>query len=267
MLLDGKVAVVSGVGPGMGRDVALALAAEGASLALGARRDRYLRPVAEEVEALGRPVVWQPTDITADGDCRRLAAAAAEAFGGIDVLVNNAGHGGTYAPLAGADPASHRATIEVNLMGTLQMTNAVIPHLEARGGGRIVMVGSNVSGPVVVEHFGSYGMSKAALEHATRHLAVELGGRGIRVNMVLPGAIRGRAFDLYLEEIARRRGIPVEEVLAEQEARTSLGYLPPSSEIAGTVVYLASDLSRPVTGQSIRVDCGQWAAAAQPPVE
>jgi NAD(P)-dependent dehydrogenase (short-subunit alcohol dehydrogenase family) len=261
VLLKGRVAIVAGVGPGLGRDIALALAREGADLAVGARRQRHVDAVVDEVTAEGGRAVGVPTDVTDPAGCAALARAAAEAWGGVDILVNNAAHGGTSSRLAGADPATLRPALDVNLLGTLTMTNAVLPFLRARGGGRIIMVNTNLS-DVVVERFGAYGLSKAALLHATRHLAHELGPDGIRVNSVLPGAIWGRALERYYEGLAAERGIALDEVVAEQASTTSLGYIPPSSEIAGTVVYLASDLSLPVTGQAIRVDCGQWSVAA-----
>jgi NAD(P)-dependent dehydrogenase (short-subunit alcohol dehydrogenase family) len=263
VLLKGRVAVLAGVGPGMGRDVALALAREGADLVLGARRQRTLDAVANEVSALGGRVRTVPTDITDPAQCEALATTAAQAFSGIDILVNNAAHGGEPVLLADSDPGSLRTAVEVNLFGTLNMTRAAVPHLRARGEGRIIMINTNVS-QVVVERFGGYGLSKSALLHATRHLAHELGRDGIRVNSVLPGPIWGRALRRYFEGLAEHSGVSFEEVVRRQRSTTALGYLPPSSEIAGTVVYLASDLSRPVTGQAIRVDCGQWLAAGSP---
>jgi NAD(P)-dependent dehydrogenase (short-subunit alcohol dehydrogenase family) len=256
-LLEGRVAIVSGIGPGLGSDIARALAEHGARLALGARRDRFTKVLADELRTKGTEVVWRTTDIAVDDDCRALVDAAVDEFGTVDILVNNAAHGGAYAPLAGEAAAVIREVFEVNLVGTLQMTNAVLPVMRDRKSGRIVMIGSNVA-ESVVENFGVYGASKAALAHATRHLALELGPFGIRVNAVLPGAIWGRALERYFQDIARRRSIPFEQVFAEQSSTSALGYLPHSSEIAGTVVFLASELARPVTGQCIRVDSGQW---------
>lgn len=257
MLLDGRVAVVAGVGPGMGRDVALAFAAQGAKLAVGARRPHHVDDVVKEVRGLGGEIVGVGADVTKPADCEALADAAVSAWGGIDVLVCNAAHGGTKGRLTDSDPELLRPVLEVNLIGTLHMVRAVVPHLRARGGGRIIIVNSNAA-EVAVEGFGGYGASKAALLHATQHLANELGRDGIRVNSVLPGAIWGRGLRKYFEQLARERGVSLEVIVAEQSATTSLGYLPHSSEIAGTVVFLASDLSLPVTGQAIRADCGQW---------
>jgi NAD(P)-dependent dehydrogenase (short-subunit alcohol dehydrogenase family) len=260
VLLEGRVAVVAGVGPGMGRDIALAFASHGAKLVVGARRAHHVDAVVDEVRGLGGEIVGVSTDVTKPAECEALAGAALEAWGGIDVLVCNAAHGGTKGLLADSDPELLRAVLEVNLIGTLNMTTAVVPHLRRRGGGRIIMINSNVA-EVAVEGFGGYGASKAALLHATTHLANELGRDGIRVNSVLPGAIWGRGLRKYFQQLATERGVTLDDVVAEQSATTSLGYLPHSSEIAGTVVFLASDLSLPVTGQAIRVDGGQWSRA------
>ena len=263
MLLTGRVAVVAGVGPGMGRDIALALSAHGAAVALGARAARHVDPVVDEIRDRGGRAVGLPTDVTDPADCVALARAAHDSFGGIDVLVNNAAHGGTFGRLSDTEPVDLLPVLEVNVLGTLAMTNAVVPHLRARGGGRIVMVNTNTA-EVPLEGFGGYGMSKAALLHVTAHLAVELGRDGIRVNSVLPGPIWGRNLRRWFESLAAERGVRIEDIVAEQAATTLLGYIPTSEEIAGTVVYLASDLSRPVTGQTIRADCGQWMTPRQP---
>jgi NAD(P)-dependent dehydrogenase (short-subunit alcohol dehydrogenase family) len=128
----------------------------------------------------------------------------------------------------------------------------------AKGGGGTITVINTMLAEKVIPGFGTYAVSKAALLHATRYLASELGPKSIRINSILPGAIWGRALQRYYEAIAERRGTSWEEVRAEAEAGTSLGYIPTSADIAGTAVYLSSDLSKPVTGQAIGVNAGQW---------
>src|SRR5689334_11013356 len=122
MLLEGKVAIVSGLGPGMGRDISLALAREGADILMAARREKRMARVAEEVTALGREALCVPTDITDRASCDALAAAVLDRFGHADVLVNNAFSDGTYTRFEDSDLAGWRATFDVNFFGMLQLT-------------------------------------------------------------------------------------------------------------------------------------------------
>ena len=219
-LVDGKVALVSGVGPGMGRDIALLLAEHGASVVLGAR--------------------------------------TVERFGRVDILVNNAFHDGDFTRFLEADLASWRHTTEVNLWGTLQLTQAVAAQMRDQGdGGRIVMINS-MSAVRIQERFGAYAASKAALAAATKSLAKELGPDGIRVNGVHPGYIWGDSVEQYIHHLAKKHGTTFQEQYDHIAAETALGYLPPSAEIAQSVVFFASDLSKPVTGQALGVNAGHW---------
>ena len=257
MLVEGKVALVSGVGPGMGRDIAIALAEQGADIVMGARRSAQMDQVAAEVEALGREAVVVRCDITSSDDCAAIVAAARERFGRLDVLVNNAFHGGNGKTLLDSDLADWRTTMDVNFFGTLALTQAAVPLLTEQDDSRIVMI-NTMSVQNIEAKFGAYAASKAALATATRTLARELGPMGVRVNSIHPGYIWGPSVEWYLNWLGEQRGITGDDVYRELAGETCLGYLPPSSEIAGTVVYLASSLARPVTGQTINTNCGHW---------
>lgn len=257
MLLEGKVAVVSGIGPGMGRDISLALAEHGADIVLGARTESKLIDVAKEVEALGRRALPVPCDVTDPDSCQALADRAADELGGVDILVNNAFHGGDAKAILDADLTVWRDVMEVNLFGALHMTRAVVPQMEAKGDGRIVMV-NTMSTERIQAKFGSYAASKNALKSVTRSLARELGRKGIRVNGIHPGYIWGSSVEWYFNHQAEKRGVTFQEVYDEAAADTCLGYLPSSEEIAGSVVFFASDLAKPVTGQSLGVNAGHW---------
>ena len=257
MLLEGKVGLVSGIGPGMGRDIALAFAREGADVALLGRTEARLRSVAEEVEALGRRALPVVCDIADEGACVAAAAAVADGLGGIDVLVNNAYHGGDAKPFMEADFADWHTTMEVNLFGSLYLTRACVPHLEASGDGRVVMI-NTMSVQRIERRWGAYVASKGALAAITKTLARELGAKGIRVNGVHPGYIYGESVEWYFNHLADKRGVTFQDVYDEVAAEICLGYLPHSEEIAGTVVYFASPLARPVTGQMIGVNAGHW---------
>jgi len=257
MLLEGKVAIVSGVGPGMGRDIALLFAEHGADVALGARTPARCEVVAEEIRALGRQAEVVRLDITDADACRAAVDAATSAFGGVDILVNNAFDDGNHRTFERSSLDEWKATMEVNLWGTLQMTEAVVPAMVERGGGRIVMINS-MSAHRIQPRYGAYATSKGALETATKALAVELGVHGIRVNSVFPGYIWGDKVAAYFEHLAKQQGITPEEHYRQVADETALKYLPHSSEIAGSVLFFASDLSKPVTGQGLDVNAGQW---------
>ena len=257
-LVDGKVALVSGIGPGMGRDISLLLAEHGATVALGARTVEKCEAVGAEVDAAGGRSLALRLDITDAESCQAAVDATLEQFGRVDILVNNAFHDGDFARFIDADLQSWRHTMEVNLWGTLQLTQLVARQMREQGdGGRIVMINS-MSAVRAQERFGAYMASKAALAAATKTLAKELGGAGIRVNAVHPGYIWGDSVEQYFRYQADKRGISFDERYAETAAETALGYLPHSSEIAGAVLFLASDLAKPVTGQALHVNAGHW---------
>jgi NAD(P)-dependent dehydrogenase (short-subunit alcohol dehydrogenase family) len=257
-LVHGKVALVSGIGPGMGRDISLLLAEHGADVALGARRAEHTEAVAKEVADLGREALPLRLDITDAESCEAAVQATVDRFGRIDILVNNAFHDGDFTRFIDADFESWRKTMDVNLWGTLQLSQAVAARMKDNpDGGRIVHVNS-MSAVRVQPRFGAYAASKAALAAATKSMALELGKFGIRVNAVHPGYIWGESVEAYFRHQAERRGITFEERYAETAAETALGYLPHSSEIAGAVVFLASDLAKPITGQALHVNAGHW---------
>ena len=257
MLLDGKAAIISGIGPGMGRDISLLFAEHGADLVLGARTVASCEAVAQEVRALGRRAEVVHLDITDPESCQAAAAVAVDAFGGIDILVNNAFQDGNHKTFERSSLDEWKATMDVNLWGTLQMTEAVVPAMVERGGGHIVMINS-MSTHRIEPKYGAYATSKGALETASKALARELGIHGIRVNSVFPGYIWGDKVEWYFEHLAKKEGITPEEYYRRVADETALKYLPHSSEIAGSVLFFASDLSKPVTGQGLGVNAGHW---------
>jgi len=256
-LLEGKVAIVSGLGPGMGRDISLLFADEGAAVVLAARRPKMMEKVAAEIREKGGRTLCVPTDISDNDACAALAAAAVSEFGGVDVLVNNAFHGGDYTPFMKGDLNTWRETMDTNFFGTMQLTKAVVPSMQSRGGGHIVMV-NTMSVQRVQEGYGAYAASKGALSVATRTLALELGKDGIRVNAIHPGYIWGDSVEWYFGELAKQREITPQEVYDEIAGETALKYLPHSSEIAGAVLFYASDLSKCITGTSLPVNGGHF---------
>ncbi len=256
-LLSGKVCVVSGAGPGLGRQAALLLAAHGADVVLAARRQKILDEVAAEVEAAGARVLAVPTDITDPDQCARLAATAERELGGIDVLVNNAFRFDVFQTFEDVDLDAWRKIMETNLFGSLQLTRAALPPMRRRGGGSVVMVAS-MAARIPPPLQGGYAISKGALLTATRVLAAELGPASIRVNAVVPGWMWGPSVEVYVEMESAGRKVPPSEVVGELEARIPLGRVPTDAEVAGTVVYLASDLSAALTGQAVDANGGEF---------
>ena len=257
MLLEGKTAIVAGVGPGLGRDVALLFAEHGANLVIGARRRERCDEIADEVRAQGGKVEVVTLDVTSAEACAAAVDQATSSYGRVDVLVNNAFNEGDFTTFEDANFDSWRRTMDINLWGTLQMTKAAVVPMKDQGGGRVVMINS-MSAWRHQPNFGAYTISKAALESATRMLATELGQHGIRVNGIHPGYIWGDSVKLYFQFLAVERGVTAEQVYEDIAGETCLKYLPPSAEIAGSVLFMASDLAGPVTGQSLGVNAGHW---------
>jgi NAD(P)-dependent dehydrogenase (short-subunit alcohol dehydrogenase family) len=257
MLLENKVAIITGVGPGMGRATALAFAREGASLALGARTEDRVRAIAKEAEAFGHPVIAMPTDLTDRDSCRRIVDAAVERFGRADILVQNGADGGDFKPAAEADPDRWRRIMEANFFGSLHLVQAVVPSMKQRGEGRIILINSG-AGVDPMPLFGGYAASKAALASLVRSLATELGPFGIRANGVHLGPVDEDNHRRWQQIQARKAGVPVEEFYKRFTAIFPLRYVPSPEECAGTVLFLASDLSRPITGQGIYVNAGRF---------
>lgn len=248
-LLHGRIVVVSGVGPGLGRGLAATLVAHGATVVGVARRQGSLDAAPAAVGMLA--------DITDAGDCARVVADVVARFGRVDVLVNNAHRGGTSHPFLDTFPDAWRDAMDVNLWGSLQMTHAAATAMVERGSGSIVMIGTMAVRDVQPRQ-GPYAVSKAALVAAMRTLARELGPHGVRVNAVLPGYIDGPAVDRWMAAEASARDVSEEAVRGELVERMALRFLPTAEEIAGSVVWLASDLARPVTGVAVDVNGGHW---------
>ena len=255
-LLAGKVCVVSGVGPGLGRQAARALAAHGGDLVLAARRQANLERVLAEVHALGARAIAVPTNIVDEDACASLMAAAAEEFGGIDVLVNNAFRPDVFQSFEEVDLTLWRKIMDVNVFGSLQMTRTALPYFRERGGGSVVMVASIVARQPQPGQ-GGYAVSKGALLTATRVLAYELGPSNVRVNAVVPGWMAGPSVDIYIDMTSTGRGVEPQVVVDELNARVPLGRIPSDEDVAGSIVYLASDLSAAMTGQALDTNGGE----------
>jgi NAD(P)-dependent dehydrogenase (short-subunit alcohol dehydrogenase family) len=258
MLLPGKVVVVSGIGPGLGHQLAVAAAREGARLVICARTPAKLEAADQEIReaGLGTQVLSVPTDIRDRAQCDSLVAETLGRFGGIDVLINSAYVTGDYALAADADLDDWRATMETNLFGTMTMIQAVVTQMKGRGGS-IVNVNTKVA-RMPQETLGGYAVSKAALRMATTQLAAELGRFRIRVNSVFPGWMWGDTVEKGLRAAAENQGVTLGQLRKDIESRLPLGSIPSDSVCAKSVVALASDYFIAVTGACLDVCSGEY---------
>ncbi|MGP3949256.1 SDR family oxidoreductase [Streptomyces sp. 7N604] len=258
MLLHGKTVIVSGVGAGLGHQVAAACVRDGANAVLGARTEANLAKSAAEIDPSGTRTAWLATDIGDEGQCGALAAVAAERFGGVDAVVHVAALDAYFGGLEDADFATWAKVVDVNLLGTLRMTRACLPSMKERGGGSVVIIGtqSSVAAPSQVQQ-AAYAASKGALVSAMYSLARELGPHRIRVNTVQPGWMWGPPVEAYVRFTAHTEGVPEDEVLGRLTDRMALPELATDGDVAEAAVFLASDRARSITGQSLLVNAGE----------
>jgi NAD(P)-dependent dehydrogenase (short-subunit alcohol dehydrogenase family) len=261
MLLNGKVVIVSGVGPGLGQANARALAREGATVVLAARNAEYLATVQGEIEAAGGQALAVPTTSVDAEQVGALVDRTVDAFGRIDGLVNNAFRMDTFQPFEAVDLVKWRKIFDVNVWGALGLTQACVPHLKkaaAEHGDASIVFIISMSMRKIRPLEGGYSSSKAAVQTAAKTMAVELGGTGVRVNCIAPGFIGGPNVDVYIGMEAEARGLTRDEVQAGIESNIALGKIPPQDDIANSVVFFISPWSNVITGQTLDVNGGEF---------
>ena len=248
--------VVSGVGPGLGREIAAVAVREGASVMMGARREENLEAIGKELDPSGERVAWHRTDISDPAACAALVDAAVEHFGRLDSLVNCAALDTVFGGLEDADFDAWRQTFDVNVFGTLRVCEAAIPHLKERGGS-IVFIGSQATyWPQLMQM--AYASSKGALTTAMYYLAKELGPSKIRVNTVVPTWMWGPPVEGYVDMTAQGTGVSRDEVIAGITKNMPLGEIPADEDVAEVVAFFASDRARMITGQALFVNAGEF---------
>jgi NAD(P)-dependent dehydrogenase (short-subunit alcohol dehydrogenase family) len=255
-MLQDKVVIITGIGPGMGRKLALEASKAGAKLAIAARSRDFLESAAREVQDSGGQAIAVQTDVAKKEDCDRLAKATVERYGRIDGLVNSAYSAAPFIPFEEQDLDEWRKAMDVTLFGSLQMIKAVLPQMKSQGGGAIVNVATMETRRPLVGH-GSYVVSKTALMGATRQLAVELGKYGIRVNSAVPGWMWGTPVENYMADAAAKSGTTVDKMKAGIARNIPLGHIPPDEECAKSVLVLLSDYTSQVTGAALEVNGGE----------
>jgi meso-butanediol dehydrogenase/(S,S)-butanediol dehydrogenase/diacetyl reductase len=248
MRLDGKVALVTGGGSGIGAATARRFAAEGAAVVVTGRREEPLQVIAQDV---GGAVAGDTAD---PADVERAVAAAVDRFGGVDVLVAAAG----ISPAGGIvdiPVEDWRRTFATNLDGPMLMARAVIPQMVGRGGGSIVLV-SSTAALAAAPASAAYDISKAAVVALARAIAVDYGPQGVRANAVLPGWVRTPMADRSMAAMGANKGLSRDDAYALATSQVPLRRPATAEELADCCLFLASDEARYVSGTSLVADGG-----------
>lgn len=242
--LNGKVAIVTGSGKGIGAAIAIGLAEAGADVLLTARTASDLDSVAAQVRERGRKVVVIPADLNEIAVLPEIIDAACEQLGGIDILVNNAGGSQSF-PFLQTTVENLEHSFHFNVSVTFEMSRLCVPRMLDRGGGSIINI-SSVAGSKTTRGGLTHGTMKAAVSHMTKMMAADLAPR-IRVNAILPGAIETAALERYLAA----RGPEIRQTMVDRTAMRRNGR---PEDIAPAAVYFASPASSWVTGKLLEVD-------------
>jgi 3-oxoacyl-[acyl-carrier protein] reductase len=250
--LGGKVALITGGSDGLGRAAAARLAAAGARVAICARRAAHLEAAAADLrQATGGEILPVTADVTKAEDCRRFVDEAARAFGGVDILINNAGTSAAHG-LEEVDDEAWYADIDLKLMAAVRLCRAVVPIMRARGGGAIVNA-TIVGGKAPAARSLPTSVTRAAGINLTKSLANEYAAARIRVNTICIGLIKSAQWE-------RRAGNrPVAELYAEMGKRVPLGRMGEAEEYADLVAFLVSARAAFITGTAINLDGGMGA--------
>ena len=254
MRFKDQTVIVTGAGYGIGRAIALAFGRQGANVVLAARSRDKLEVVAAELTALGGSPLVAVTDVSSERDAAAMAEAARSRYGGIDVLVNNAGIAGPTRLARDIAPSEWEETIAINLSGAFYCAKHVSGVMIERGRGSIVNI-SSVAGRIGYPLRTPYAASKWGMIGLSHSLAAELGPHGIRVNAVVPGPIQGERIDQVIAARAKAEGKSVEEARQWFVKDIPLKRMPTSEEVAEAVLFLASDAASAITGQAVNV-CG-----------
>jgi NAD(P)-dependent dehydrogenase (short-subunit alcohol dehydrogenase family) len=248
--LTGRVAIVTGGSRGIGRAIALAFADAGARVVVASRKQEGVDAVAAEIEERGGQALAVAAHVGQEAALAALVERAVAAFGGVDILVNNAATNPHFGPLMTATAAQWDKIMEVNLRSAFLLSQQVVPLMQARGGGKIINTAS-VAGVRPSPAMGIYSVSKAGLIMLTQVLAQELGPFNIQVNAIAPGVIKTRFSSAIWQTPTLAQAV--------QEG-TPLGRLGEVEDVIGAALYLASPLSDYVTGTVLLIDGGMHVA-------
>jgi NAD(P)-dependent dehydrogenase (short-subunit alcohol dehydrogenase family) len=248
--LDGKSAIVVGAANGIGRATALAFAAAGAGVACADVEAAGAKTTAADIETAGGHAMAVHLDVTDSASCRAAVAATVERFGGVDVLLYGAADNDRSATVLELDEAAWDRVIRINLTGAFLMVKATIPAMITRGGGSVILIASQL-GRVASPGRPAYCATKGALIQLAKVLAADHAAQGIRANTLSPGAVETRRM--------LQRWTSMEEARKVMAPRHLVGRLGQPDEIAQAALYLASDVSRFMTGADLLIDGGYTA--------
>jgi NAD(P)-dependent dehydrogenase (short-subunit alcohol dehydrogenase family) len=253
--LADKVAIITGGGYGIGKQIALKYAAAGAKIVIAARSLDPMKETCTELEKLGSKAISIQADVAREADCARIAEQTIKAFGRVDILVNNAGIAGPTKRITDMSLAEWQEVIDIDLTGAWLASRAVIPQMDKQRSGNILMISSG-AGRRGYPLRSPYAAAKWAMIGLTQTLAGEWGQRGIRVNCICPGAIAGDRIERVIRARAESLKQPYEVVKAGFVSQAALQRMATEEEVARVSLFLVSAASGGVTGQTINVDCG-----------
>ena len=254
-ILQDRVALVTGASRGIGKAIAQALAQEGVKVALCARNAEAVRKAADEISPGGGRVLGFRADVMNQADVRNLVQAIVGRWGGIHILVNNAGINARI-PIESDDDAGWRAVLESTVLGAYYVTREVLRHMPDKAGGRVINL-SSILGRFGVPGYTAYCTAKHGIIGFTRALALEVAGRGITVNAICPGWVETAMADRGMAETAVSMGISKEEFRRQALDAVPIKRILDPKEIADLAVYLASDAASGIIGQAFNLDGGQ----------
>jgi 3-hydroxybutyrate dehydrogenase len=256
MELRDHVALITGSGRGIGRAIAQLFAKEGAAVFLTARTEKELAATAAEIEKGGGRANYATADLSREADCAHVAAAAREKFSRIDILVNNAGHYGPAVPVEDYPLAEFDKVIAVHLRAAFLLSKLVLPEMYGRQSGVILNV-SSISAKAAYAWGSAYAAAKAGMLGLTRVMAAEGARKGVRVNAICPGPVTETQMSKELGAVlAKKMGVSEDEQLAGFLNGLLQGRAQTAEEIARAALFLCSDQSSAMTGQSLNVDGG-----------
>jgi NAD(P)-dependent dehydrogenase (short-subunit alcohol dehydrogenase family) len=256
MRLEGKIAVVTGGGRGIGRAIARQFAREGAAVLVTARTEAEIRKVVAEISASGGKAAFVAADVSRETHCRQILAAAEGQLGPVSILVNNAGDYGPVKPVEEISPEEWDRVIAVHLRGAFLLTRLVLPGMYARKSGVILNI-SSLSAKAAFSWGAPYAAAKAGMLGLTRVTAAEGARRGVRVNAICPGPVTETKMSKDLgQALAERLGVHPEIQLKQFLEGILQGRGQTADEIAAVAVFLASDQASAITGQSLNADGG-----------
>ncbi len=244
--LSGKVAIVTGASKGIGEAMSRGLAEFGASVVISSRKQEAVDAVAKQFVADGLSATGIACHVADEGQRNKLVEKTLEAYGRIDILINNAGTNPYFGPIEDMPPAAYHKTLDINLHAPLELSKLVFPEIKKQGGGSIIHI-SSVEGLHATAGFAAYNLSKAGLVMLAQNQAAEWGKYNVRVNVVCPGLVKTKlSYALWADE----------RNLNKFQQNIPLGRMAMPDEMAGLAVFLASDASSYMTGAVLVNDGG-----------